>query len=178
MAVGADRAGAQSPPVRAPQTIEIGAPTGVPFGAPPMRLASTSSAGVPLRYATFGTCSVAGSALVVGSTGVCWVIARAPGNTTHLPATAWARVRIVQAAPRIWFAPIRDRTLGDAPVPLEVASMVHVVPSFSSTGPCTVVGSSVRLDGVGTCTVTVRTAGDANLLPTSTSQTFAIRPRA
>jgi FtsP/CotA-like multicopper oxidase with cupredoxin domain len=87
---------------------------------------------------------------------------------------------VVNAAPvaqTITFAPLADKTYGDADFDVSATASSGLAVSFAATGDCTVAGTLVHLSGAGSCTITASQAGDASYLPApDVSQTFAIDP--
>ncbi len=70
---------------------------------------------------------------------------------------------------QISFAPLTDKTFGDAAFALSATSSSNLTVSFASTTPtvCVLSGSTVSLLTVGNCSITASQAGDANYLAAS-----------
>lgn len=83
---------------------------------------------------------------------------------------------IAKAAQAITFAPIADRTFGDAPFDVSATGGASGnAVAFAAAGACTIGGNTVTLTGAGNCTITASQAGDANYdAAADVSRTFQI----
>ena len=70
--------------------------------------------------------------------------------------------------------PLDDVTYGDPPQSLEASASSGLPVTFSSSGPCTIAGTTVTIDGAGACQVTAFQAGSEDYLPASATDTFTI----
>ena len=70
--------------------------------------------------------------------------------------------------------PLDDVTYGDPPQSLEASASSGLPVTFSSSGPCTIAGTTVTIDGAGACQVTASQAGSDDYLPASATDTFTI----
>jgi hypothetical protein len=83
----------------------------------------------------------------------------------------------VKANQTISFGPLPNHRVGDAPFTVDATATSGLAVSFSVSGVCTVVGSTVTLTGEGNCTITANEAGDATHYPAMpVNQMFAIGP--
>ena len=79
----------------------------------------------------------------------------------------------------ITFDPLSDKTYGEAAFAIGATASSNLLVSFTATGDCGVLGSSVRITAAGTCTITAHQAGDADYAAAEdVSQSFAINPAA
>jgi hypothetical protein len=71
---------------------------------------------------------------------------------------------IAKATQTITFAPLGNKTFGDAPFIVSATSTSGLAVSFAvgASDKCTIAGSTVTLTGAGSCTVTASQAGDGN----------------
>jgi hypothetical protein len=95
----------------------------------------------------------------------------------YLNAVRWAAgMASGTAQPQtITFGPIADRVYGDPAFDLDATASSGLPVNYSSTGPCSVLGSSVTLTGAGSCTITAHQAGNGSYEPApDVSRSFAI----
>ncbi|MGQ0641336.1 MAG: PxKF domain-containing protein [Gemmatimonadaceae bacterium] len=75
----------------------------------------------------------------------------------------------------ITFAPLPNKTYGDAPFSVSASASSGLGVSFAATGNCALTGNTITLTGAGSCTITASQAGDASHNPApNVEQTFAI----
>jgi hypothetical protein len=75
----------------------------------------------------------------------------------------------------ISFGPLTGKTYGDADFTVSATASSGLPVSFSATDNCTASGSTVHLNGAGSCTITASQSGDSTYAPAAdVSQTFAI----
>jgi hypothetical protein len=76
----------------------------------------------------------------------------------------------------ITFGVLPSKTAIDAPFPVSATASSNLAVSFAAAGNCTVLGSTVTITGVGSCTITASQAGDTNdyYAATDVPQTFSI----
>ena len=70
--------------------------------------------------------------------------------------------------------PLDDVTYGDPRQNLEASASSGLPVTFSSSGPCTIAGTTVTIDGAGACQITASQAGSEDYLPASATDTFTI----
>jgi hypothetical protein len=121
-----------------------------------------------------GTISVtyAGSATPPTAAGTYAVVATLTG-ADHT-GTASGTLVVDRAPQAITLGPLPDRTFGSPPAVVSAGADSGLPVGLSATGSCAIDGATLALTGAGSCTVTASQAGDANHLPASTSQTFAV----
>lgn len=168
--------------------------TGTPtFGEPITFTATVTNGGTPAPtgHVTFfdagssftvaldgnGQASYSTTSLAAGSHSI---TASYDGDDTDLPSQSAAFViDIAKADQSIAFAPLADKSFGDAPFVVSASGGASGNPvTFTATGACTasgVNGSTITLTTVGSCTVTASQAGNNNYNDaTPVSRTFAI----
>lgn len=75
----------------------------------------------------------------------------------------------------ITFAPLAAKTFGDPSFTVSATATSGLPVSFSASGNCTVIGTTVSLTGAGSCTITASQAGDAIwYMAPNVSQSFSI----
>ncbi|WP_374008481.1 RICIN domain-containing protein [Leifsonia sp. LS-T14] len=73
----------------------------------------------------------------------------------------WDAVTIAdKVAQAIAFDAVPDHTLGDADFAVAASSDSGLTVALTASGPCTVTGSTVHVNGVGTCSITAAQSGD------------------
>jgi hypothetical protein len=163
--------------VRASQRITFAPPGDRTFGDPAFPLNASATSGLPVSFSAGGPCTVAGGAAMPVGGGSCVITASQGGNADYEPAADVARTFVIAAAGQtITFAPLPDRTFGDAPFsPAATASSGLPVSFGVLGGACALAGAGVTITAAGACTVTASQGGDANYLPApSVSRAFVI----
>jgi sugar lactone lactonase YvrE len=157
------------------QTIAFAQPGDQPFGTS-FYVSATASSGLSVTFGASGTCAVYGSYVVPSAAGGCTITASQNGNENYLAAPPVARTfAITAAAQTITFGALANKTFGDAPVTLSAAATSGLAVVFSASGPCSIVGSTVQIDGGGSCTVTASQPGNANYAAAApVARTFTI----
>jgi len=89
------------------------------------------------------------------------------GDDTSVPSVSATIVEVVAKADQtIGFAPLANKTFGEAPFTVSATGGASGNPvTFAAAGPCTATGangSTITLTGIGTCAVTASQAGTAN----------------
>jgi len=88
-----------------------------------------------------------------------------------------AGVDVGKANQTISFAPIPTQRYADPPFTVSATSSAGLAVSFSDPNPsdgCKVIGSTVEITNIGTCTVRANQPGDANVNPATLDKTFSI----
>jgi hypothetical protein len=154
-----------SAPVTVNQTITFPAVGYKTFGDAPFTLNATASSGLPVNYSVIsGPATVSGNTLTLTGAGTVTIQASQTGNATYNAATPVTQsFSVNKAAQTITFAPLANRTFGDAPFDLSATATSGLPVSFKVvSGPATISGSTVTITDVGTVTIEASQAGDAN----------------
>ncbi|MBM3272294.1 hypothetical protein FJY94_03415 [Candidatus Kaiserbacteria bacterium] len=123
-------------------------------GTPKSVAFTTQPAGLPLAV------TYDGSAVAPVNAGTYVVLATVTGGYVG---TGSATLTILKAPQTISFASLTNKKLGSGDVVLSASSSSGLPVSFAASGACSMKGAAtVRLDRIGTCTVTARQAGDVN----------------
>jgi hypothetical protein len=95
----------------------------------------------------------------------------------YLNAVRWA-AGSSSSAPQpqtITFGPIADRVYGDPAFDLDATASSGLPVNYSSTGPCSVLGSTATITGAGSCTITAHQPGNDSYEPApDVSRSFTI----
>ena len=163
-------------------------PAGAVVGGPAYAVSATASSGLPVTFSidgsSAGVCTISGSAVSPVGSGTCVVDADQPGNGSFLAAPQ-AEQSFAVSTPSLSVQSIQFTSTPPAGAEVGDTYLVTAVTSSglpvsfsadpSSVGICSVSGSSVSLDGVGTCTVDADQAGDASYQPApQVQQSFAV----
>jgi hypothetical protein len=144
------------------QTITFGPLANKTYHDPDFNVSATTSSGLPVSFAASGNCTVAVATVRLTGAGSCTITASQPGDSNYNPAPSVSQsFAIAKASQSILFPPLENRPYGSRFIVTATASSGLPV-SFAASGGCTVSGSTVRLTGTGTCTITASQAGDAN----------------
>jgi hypothetical protein len=95
----------------------------------------------------------------------------------YLNAIQWtAASRVAVAQPQtITFGALGDKTYGDAPFSIDATASSNLPVSFTATGNCSVLGTTVTITAAGTCTLTAHQAGNDDFTAAEdVSQSFGI----
>ncbi len=142
------------------------------------------ASGNPVTFATTAPsiCTVANNVVNVLKAGTCTISAdQAMDGNYNAAGTVTASVVIDKIAQTIVFAPLPDKTLGDAAFAVTATASSGLAISFASAtvSICTVANSQITLVATGTCTITANQAGDANTVAApAVIQSFAVKPAA
>jgi len=162
------------------QTIAFGPLSAVTYGASPFTIGATSNSGLAVSFAstTSSVCTVTGSTVTIAGGGTCSIVASQAGNATYAPAaTVTQSFTVKPAAQTIAFAGLRNVSLGVSPFSASATASSGLAITFTSTttGVCTVAGSTVTIIAAGTCSITASQAGNANYAAaTSVSRSFTV----
>jgi hypothetical protein len=149
------------------QTITFGALGNVTYGVSPLMIGATASSGLAVSFAstTSGVCTVSGGTVTIVGGGICSIVASQTGNATYAPAaTVTQSFTVTPASQTITFAPLSNVSLGVSPFNVGATASSGLAVSFASTtsGVCTVAGSTVTVVGPGMCSITASQAGNTS----------------
>ncbi|AKC83015.1 hypothetical protein IMCC26134_09920 [Verrucomicrobia bacterium IMCC26134] len=150
---------------QAPQTLTFAAPANMTYGDPDFELvASASSSLAPAFSLISGPATLSGAILTLTGAGTVTVRAEQTGNTNYSAAIAVERsFSAGPASQTLTFAPLANKTFGDAAFALTASSSSELPPSFTIvSGPATLAGATVTLTGVGAVTIRASQTGNAN----------------
>ena len=163
-----------------PQTITFPALANTRFTSPPPTPAATASSGLPVSYAstTAGVCTIAGSTITFVAAGTCSITASQAGDATYAPATPVTRTfNVTKGVNTITFPALPSTPITNPPpTPAATASSgLPVSYASTTTGVCTIAGSTISFVAAGTCSITASQAGDATYVAaTNVTRTFSI----
>lgn len=146
------------------------------FGDTDFNVNATASSGLAVSFAANGQCTVNGNTVHLTGAGSCQIIASQAGNSNYNAANdVQQSFQIAKANQIITFGALLNKTYGDADFNVNAIASSGLSVSFSASGQCTVIGTTVRITGAGSCTITASQAGDSNYnAAPSVNQTFTI----
>ena len=165
--------------VRGSQSIGFGALESKTYGAPDFTVSAAASSGLPVSFATSGSCTNIGATVHLTGAGSCTITASQAGNANYEPASVSRTFAIAKARQTISFGPLRNKSYGAADFNVSAAASSSLAVSFAASGKCTVRGARVHLTGAGSCTITASQSGNANYVAApDVSRKFSIAPAA
>ena len=148
------------------QTITFGAAPTLSVGGTGTVTATGGASGNPVTFSslTTGVCTISGSTVTGVAAGTCTIAANQAGNANYAAAAQVTQnITLGAASQTISFGALANKTFGNAPFVVSATASSGLPVSFSSTttGVCTVSGSTVTLVAAGACTIAANQAGNA-----------------
>jgi gliding motility-associated-like protein len=152
---------------KADQTITFDPINGRTYGEPDFTLAAVAGSGLQVGYTSSNTAvaTVTGNTVHIVGAGTTTITASQAGDANwNAAADVQQTLTVNKADQTITFAPVSNRTYGDADFALSAVagSGLQVGYTSSNTDVATVTGNTVHIVGAGTTTITASQAGDAN----------------
>jgi len=162
------------------QTITFAAPVDTVLLPSTRTVSAASSSGltVTVTSSTTGVCTVSGTTLTLVATGTCTLAADQAGNGSYAAASTVTRSFTVDRAPQtITFGQPADVPVLPSPITAAASADSGLAVAFTSstTGVCTVSGTTVTLVAVGTCTMSADQPGTSvYAAATTATRSFAV----
>jgi putative cell wall-binding protein len=162
------------------QTITFANPGSTPqlTGTVTVTGTSTSTLTVAFTSTTTGVCTVSGTTVTLLTAGNCTIHADQAGNGTFAAATTVPQTfAVTLTAQTISFTGPATTVLSAGPVTVTATASSGLTPVFTSstTGVCTVSGTTVTLLTIGTCTIDANQAGNVSYsAATQVVQSFTV----
>jgi len=155
---------------RANQTIIFAPLPEKTYGDNDFTITATATSGLPVSFSSSNTsvATVTGNLVHIAGAGTTIITASQPGNENYNPASDVQQTLIVNKANQtITFAPLPEKTYGDADFNITATASSGLPVSFSSsnTSVATVTGNLVHIAGAGTTTITASQPGNENYNP-------------
>ena len=154
------------------QTITFNRPADVTFGASPVGLGATASSGLAVSYSssTASVCTISGTSAQIVGAGTCTVTASQAGNGSYAAATPVPQsFNVAKANQAISFTSTLPAAAAVGTTYAATATgggsnnaVAFAINSGSTSGACTISGSTVSLTGVGLCIIDAYQAGNDN----------------
>jgi hypothetical protein len=163
------------------QTITFGPLPAHTYGDAPFGLAATSTAGLPISYASSDptVATVSGNTVTILHAGTTTITASQPGNTYCAAAVPVSQMLVVNQAPQtITFNPLPARMVGDPAFTLAATASSGLPVSYASSNPAvaSVSGSTVTIVSAGATVITASQPGNSNYLAaTPVDQTLIVQ---
>lgn len=168
------------PPTLQTQTIQFDQPDDRGLNEGNLTLAASATSGLPVAFAslTNPVCTVAKGIVTMVTTGTCTILAIQAGDQFYSPAPTLQRsFTVARNLQTITFAALADRVLDASPFTVTATSSAGLTVTFtaSPSNICSVTGTSVRLIGLGQCSITASQAGNATFpAAVSVTRTFTV----
>ncbi len=164
---------------RGAQTITFFALPNRTYGDADFTVGAAASSGLTVSLNAAGNCAVTVNTVHLSGVGSCTITASQPGNGNYNPAPNVSQTFAIlepKQAQTISFSAPLNKTFGDPDFLVSATASSGLSVSFSAAVNCTMNGTNtVRLTGVGSCTVTASQAGNSSYLPAANvSQSFTI----
>ena len=170
--------GGVPPPPLQRQSITFGYLTDKRFGDAPFALTATASSGLPIVFSIVsGPASIKGRILTLTGVGTVLVRAFQGGNNIYRYAHVDQSFTVRKIDQSITFRPLVDRVISDPPFTLSALASSGLDTVFSMvSGPATIVGNTLTLNGAGTVVVRASQAGNTNFSAAApVDQSFTVR---
>jgi hypothetical protein len=122
-------------------------------------------------------CETGGYVLKIVSGGTCLITYKSIGNTSHLPSETYTQTILIEKQSQtIAFQPIQSVDVKSKTLDLiAIASgKGDIVYSTTSTGICSITGSTLNLIKAGNCSVTATQTGTTTLAPASATVSITL----
>ncbi|WP_158859594.1 T9SS type A sorting domain-containing protein [Lunatibacter salilacus] len=151
---------------KANQTIDFAAIPAKTFLDVPFGLTATASSNLPVTFSIVsGPGTLAGSNVTITGAGSIVIRATQAGNNNYNSATQNRTVTVNKAAQTVTFAALAAKTFGDPPFDLTATSSAGLPVSFTVvSGPGSVTGNKLTINGAGQIVVRASQTGNANYL--------------
>jgi hypothetical protein len=164
-------------------------PVNAVVGVTTYLVSAQAGSGLPVSFSadpsSSGVCTVLGAAVAFVGVGTCTIDANQAGNSSYHAAAQVQQSFTVGTATHsrsvqtINFASVPGAVVAGTTYVVAVAASsglsVDLSATSDSTGVCSVVGMTVHLDGIGTCTIRASQPGDANYQAAPTvQQSFSV----
>jgi Zn-dependent metalloprotease len=162
---------------KAPQTIQWDGIVDRSFSSEVISLNGKASSGLGVNYEVIsGPAAISNDRLTVTGVGTVVIRASQAGDANWQPAPVRQISFVVSKVPQtLVFGPIGSKTFGDAPVTLSASSSAGLPVTFSVvSGPGSLVGNRLSLNGAGDVVVQVSQPGDDLHQAASVTQTVTV----
>ncbi|MEM7296960.1 MAG: T9SS type A sorting domain-containing protein, partial [Bacteroidota bacterium] len=167
-----------SDPAKSDQTITFESIDDQVFGDDAFNLSATASSGLEVTFTVVsGPISINGNTITINGAGTAIIAANQGGNETFNPAPEVTQTfEIAKADQSISFVEITDKEFGDDPFDLVATASSGLEVTFVvASGPATVSGNTITIDGAGMVTIAANQAGNANFnAAAEVAETFII----
>ena len=164
--------------IQVTQTIDFPTIADKTFDEKAFDLEATANSGLEVAFQVIsGPATLDGKTLTFTGTGTIVVEATQSGNNQYPAANAVRRTFTVNKGEQtLTFVPIQNKVLGDASFELQATASTGLDVTFNVvSGPATLNGNLLTLNGVGTVTLKATQAGNDNYLMAEVEQSFLVK---
>jgi hypothetical protein len=150
---------------KATQTINFAPLADKAYGDAPFLLTATASSGLPVSYRILsGPATVSGNTVTITGTGSVSIEASQVGNDNYAAAVAMVQnFTVKNASQTLTFGPVADKTFGDAPFALTATASSGLPVTYRVvSGPASVSGNIVTINGAGLVTIEASQSGNSS----------------
>ena len=161
------------------QVITFSTLTDKTFGDADFDLTASASSGLIVSFEVVsGPVTISGSTVSITGAVEVTIMATQQGDATYQSASVQRTFTVNKADQQITVEAISDKIISDPAFEVIASTTSGLALSYSVSGPATVSGTTITLDGTaGTVVVTVAQAGDANYNAASAEITFKVIPK-
>lgn len=160
------------------QSITFAPLAGTALAASPLAVNATASSGLAILFSsqTPGVCTVTGTQVTLLTLGTCTIAADQSGNAIYAAAPEVTQSFNVLENQSVNFAPLANQYVGAGAIVLAASDSSGLPLSYSSLTPqvCTISGTTLILQGAGTCTVAANQAGNQTYGAATVTQSFTV----
>jgi Sulfatase-modifying factor enzyme 1/Concanavalin A-like lectin/glucanases superfamily len=160
----------------APQILSAQVTNPVTYGVSPIALVLTNALGLPLTYSVTGPASLSNNLLSITGGGTVTLVTSQAGNSNYLPASI-TNSFVVNPATQIFTPdPVATRTYGSLPFGLTLPTNASGLPITARivSGPATLSGTNIILNGTGTVTLAYEAPGNDLYAAASVTNSFTV----
>ena len=145
------------------------------YGAAPFAVSASSASSGAITYSYIsGPATLAGSTVTITGVGSVTLQASQAANGNYAAATATTTFAVTPATPTLAF-PIASQTYGVAPFTVTASSASSGTITYSNiSGPATLSGSTVTINGVGPVPLQASQAANGNYAATTATSSFSV----
>ncbi|WP_339922496.1 T9SS type A sorting domain-containing protein [uncultured Cyclobacterium sp.] len=149
---------------KANQEITFGSISKKTYGDAPFTLVASADSKLPVTFSLVGgPATLSGSKVTITGAGTITVKATQNGNDNYNATSEEKEITVEKAGQTITFATLPDKIYGDAPVDLSATSSSGLTVTFTvKSGPGSLSGKELSLDGAGAIVVTASQSGNDN----------------
>ncbi|GEO20826.1 hypothetical protein CQA01_13600 [Cyclobacterium qasimii] len=149
---------------KANQEITFGSISKKTFGDAAFTLVATADSKLPVTFSLVGgPATLSGSKVTITGAGTITVKATQAGNDNYNATSEEKEITVEKAGQTITFANLPDKTYGDQPVDLSASSSSGLTVTFAvKSGPGSLSGNELGIDGAGAIVVTASQPGNDN----------------
>jgi hypothetical protein len=159
---------------RRAQTLSMEPLEDMVYGQPAQDVDAASNRGLPVTVTASGSCAMDGGNLVTTAAGLCTVTVTQDGDALNLPAEIVTTLDVAKRPQTVTLSALPLVITGVQQLPVTATSEFGLPVTITASGACAFASGQVWVTGVGTCTVTAASPGDAVTLPATATATASV----